>query len=215
MAKPTVIVHSAVSLDGRIDGFEPDVSVYYELVATWGEDVTLCGSGTILAAASEPDPPKTPPLPPPDPGDDRPLLAVIDTRGRVRSWNRLISAGHWRAGLALCSRATPEDHLAYLRQAGVDSLVAGADRVDVAAALEILADRGARTVRVDAGPTLNGVVLGNGLVDELSLLVHPVIAAEGRPFAERLESRLDLKPLACEERGALLWLRFACARPPD
>src|SRR5215218_10037860 len=103
MAKPRVIVHSAVSVNGRIEGFEPDVSLYYELIATWNEDVTLCGSGTIFTAATEPDPPDAPPAPAPGPGDDRPLLAVIYSLGGVRSWNRLLSAGHWPAGLALCS----------------------------------------------------------------------------------------------------------------
>ena len=37
-------------MDGRIDWFPADIGLYYELAATWHEDATLAGSGTILAA---------------------------------------------------------------------------------------------------------------------------------------------------------------------
>ena len=30
-----VVVHNAVSVDGRIDGFAPDVGRYYELAGSW------------------------------------------------------------------------------------------------------------------------------------------------------------------------------------
>jgi 2,5-diamino-6-(ribosylamino)-4(3H)-pyrimidinone 5'-phosphate reductase len=49
---PRVILHNAVSLDGRIDGFPIDLQQYYALAATWKEDATLAGSGTFLKAAS-------------------------------------------------------------------------------------------------------------------------------------------------------------------
>jgi 2,5-diamino-6-(ribosylamino)-4(3H)-pyrimidinone 5'-phosphate reductase len=208
MPRPKVVIHAATSLDGRIDGFEPDVGAYYELIGNWNEDATLCGSGTILAAQPEPDLDYTPPPEPPDPGDTRPLLVVIDSRGRVRSWSKLISAGHWRAGLALCSEATPRDHLAYLRRSNVDYELLGPDRVDLEAAMESIARRGAETIRIDAGPTLNGLALRSGIVDELSLLVHPVVAGDGRSFAEGLDSPIDMTELSSERRGPLLWLRY-------
>ena len=49
---PRVILHNAVSLDGRIDGFPIDLQQYYALAATWKEDATLAGSETFLKAAS-------------------------------------------------------------------------------------------------------------------------------------------------------------------
>ena len=209
MAKPHIVIHAAVSLDGLIDGFEPDLGAYYGLIETWSEDITLCGSETILAAAPPPDAPDAEAIPAPEPGDERPLLAVVDSRGRVRSWGGLIGAGHWRAGLAVCSAATPSDHLEYLERMDVEPLEAGAERVDLALAVERLAERGARTIRVDAGPTLNGLALRAGLVDEVSLLVHPAIAGAGRSFADRLDEAVKLTLTAGEERpGGLLWARY-------
>jgi 2,5-diamino-6-(ribosylamino)-4(3H)-pyrimidinone 5'-phosphate reductase len=221
MPRPRVIVHTAISLDGRIDGFEPDVAVYYELIGTWNEGATLCGSETILAAEPQPDPTdaalegadpddRRPLLAEgADPDDGRPLLAVVDSRGRVRSWKRLIRAGHWRAGLALCSNSTPAEHLAYLRDQNIAYEIVGSDRVDLGTALASLAERGVECVRIDAGPTLNGLVLRAGLVDELSLVVHPVISGEGRPFADGLDSAVGMRRISSEARGELLWLRFA------
>jgi 2,5-diamino-6-(ribosylamino)-4(3H)-pyrimidinone 5'-phosphate reductase len=209
MPSPRVVVHVAISLDARIEGFEPDVGTYYDLIATWNEDATLCGSGTILAAEPEPDVEDASPSDPPDPGDPRPLLAVIDSRGRVRSWSKLIASGHWRGGLALCSRTTPEQHLAYLREHNIEYELLGRERVDLNGAIEFLARRGANTIRIDAGPTLNGLALGSGIVDELSLLVHPVIAGEGRPFAVGLDAPIEMRELGREQRGELLWLRYA------
>ncbi|MQA97669.1 MAG: hypothetical protein GEV11_24725, partial [Streptosporangiales bacterium] len=48
-ARPYVVVHVAVSLDGATVGFQPDVALFYRLAGTWREDVTLAGADTILA----------------------------------------------------------------------------------------------------------------------------------------------------------------------
>jgi 2,5-diamino-6-(ribosylamino)-4(3H)-pyrimidinone 5'-phosphate reductase len=203
-----VIVHAAVSLDGKIDGFQSDVGVYYDLISSWEEDATLCGSETVLAAAPDPDPPDASPVAEPE-DDDRPLLAVVDSRGRVRSWSSLLRAGHWSKGLAFCSAMTPPEHLEYLARVGVETAIGGDDRVDLGWALDELAGRGIATVRIDAGPTLNGAALRADLVDELSLLVHPTIAGGGRPFADRLETAVALGLVAEEKRGdGLVWLRY-------
>ena len=76
-----VVVHVAVSLDGATTGFEADVGTFYELAATWAEDVTLTGADTILAQeAALADAPR------PGPDPDGPLLVVVDSRGRVSEW---------------------------------------------------------------------------------------------------------------------------------
>ena len=57
----------------------------------------------------------------------------------------------------------------------VPELVVGSDRVDLRQALTELASRtGARVVRVDSGGQLTRALLDLRLVDEVSLLVHPV-----------------------------------------
>jgi 2,5-diamino-6-(ribosylamino)-4(3H)-pyrimidinone 5'-phosphate reductase len=67
--------------------------------------------------------------------------------------------------------------LDYLAERRIETIIAGDDRIDMRAALEEL-DRtyGVKVLRVDSGGTLNSVLLKNGLVDEVSVLIHPFIA---------------------------------------
>ncbi|MBI5459465.1 hypothetical protein [Methanobacterium sp.] len=45
---PLVILYNAVSLDGRITGFNADVELYYDLASKWNVDAVLMGSNTVL-----------------------------------------------------------------------------------------------------------------------------------------------------------------------
>ncbi|GAB2872806.1 RibD family protein [Myroides odoratimimus subsp. xuanwuensis] len=207
--RPRVIVHVAVSLDGSTAGFEPDVGRFYELAATWHEDVTLAGSDTILAqeaALSAAD------LPGPAPGG--PILAVVDGRGRVRAWQALLDAGYWSRVVAVHAAGTPpRDH-------GFAEIVAGDDRVDLAAMLLAMRERfGAGVVRVDSGGALNGALLDAGLVDEISLLVHPALAGatDRRPWhggAPAIGRRMTLVEARHFPDG-VVWLRHRVTGDAD
>ena len=76
--------------------------------------------------------------------------------------------------MALCSKSTPQDYLDYLKERHIDCIIAGEDHVDLRVALEELYSRYAvKVVRVDAGGTLNGLLLRQGLVSEVSVLIYP------------------------------------------
>ena len=218
---PRVIVHNATSIDNRITGFEVDLATYYRLVSTWHEEATLVGSGTILASpegrvADKPDPGGWQP----DPTDRRPLLVIADSRGRVRCWQTLRRAGYWRDVVALCSARTPRRFRDFLRAGGVDCIVTGGRRVDLRAALAALRrEYGIRVVRCDSGGELNAALMQAGLVDEVSLLVHPTLAGERNTVPM---FRLDTRPAGLPAmrlyrsgrlgRG-LVWLRYRLSRP--
>jgi 2,5-diamino-6-(ribosylamino)-4(3H)-pyrimidinone 5'-phosphate reductase len=211
-----LVAHNAVSLDGRLTGFDVDMATYYRLAGTWREDATLCGSGTILAAPEgrgrEPAGSDWTPAP----GDRRPLLVIADSRGRVRCWQALRRAGFWRDVIALCSERTPRRQLYYLRAGRIGFVVAGQQRVDLAVALRALKrEFGIATVRSDSGAELNRSLLAAGLVTELSLLVHPVVVGAGVPLVapagEPVLSRFTLRRAERVGRG-LLWLRYRASR---
>lgn len=223
---PRVIFHNAVSLDGRIDGFEPDADRFFELAAVFGEDATLAGADTLLSspegariAADEPIGVGGPDESGPQARVGRPLLVVPDSRGRIRGWGFLKSRPYWRDAVALCSASTLGEHLDYLRERGVATIVAGEDHVDLPSALAELAQRFAvRTLRVDSGGVLSGILLDCGLVDEISMLVHPVVVggAEARSFLRATTdpgvqagalARFRLKS-AQELADGLMWLRY-------
>ncbi len=78
--------------------------------------------------------------------------------------------------MALCSKSTPQEYLEYLKQRHIDCIIAGEDHVDLRTALEELYSRYAvRVVRVDSGGTLNGLLLRQGLVNEVSVLIYPCL----------------------------------------
>lgn len=216
---PRLILHNAVSLDGRMDWFSPDIGLYYSLISRWKEDATLVGSGTLLSAAAEAPPEDASAFDPPTyvENDTRPLLVVPDSRGQIRTWHYLRQQPYWRDALVLCSESTPHAYLHYLEQRHIRTLIIGREHVDLRAALETLHSRhGIKVVRVDSGGTLNGVLLRAGLVNEISLLVHPSLVGGVSPRsffrAEDLtgtEGVIKLKLLGVEQlQGEVVWLRY-------
>lgn len=176
---PKLIIFNAVSLDGRINNFPADIGLFYSLVGRWKEDATLVGSGTALNTLGE--------IPAETDADieeaasaaksnDGTLLVISDSRGQLKTWHYWKKLPYWKRFVSLCSKTTPSGHLEYLRKRNIDYIVAGDDRIDYKAALEELNNRyGVKTVRADSGGTLNGILLRTGLVDELSLLIHPAL----------------------------------------
>ena len=57
-----------------------------------------------------------------------------------------------------------------------DVIIAGEQDVDLAAALGALAERGYAQVLAEGGPTLNGQLAADGLLDELCLTFSPLLA---------------------------------------
>ncbi len=220
---PLVILHNSVSVDGRNDGFPPDIGLHYELASRWKVDAHLVGSETILASeegmSDETGEASEPPVA--EANDPRPLLVVPDSRGRVRVWRALLRTPYWRGAVALCSRSTPAPYLDHLKSERIDSIVAGDSKVDLREALEELGARyGVKSVLLDSGGTLNGVLLRAGLVDEVSLLVHPclvggttprsIFRAPDLPSSEHL---IHLRLAHVEGvRDDIVWLRYQVVR---
>ena len=50
---PHIILHSMVSVDGRMDLPAPDLGLCYEVASRWEVDAILSGSPTILAGFSD------------------------------------------------------------------------------------------------------------------------------------------------------------------
>jgi 2,5-diamino-6-(ribosylamino)-4(3H)-pyrimidinone 5'-phosphate reductase len=213
-----------MSVDGRIDWGVGDEGLYYELAARFNADAMLTGSRTMLVAYAAQDIPQE---------DDEalesrelhplhvPLLVVVDSRGQVRGWSQIKKEPYWRNAIALCSRSTPQEYLDYLQKRHVEYIVTGDDRVDLRAALEELNARySVKTVRVDSGGILSGVLLRAGLVDEVSVLIGPCLVGGTTPRSifvapdlTSTEGVIPLKLIHMETvRGDTIWLRYEVIR---
>jgi 2,5-diamino-6-(ribosylamino)-4(3H)-pyrimidinone 5'-phosphate reductase len=197
--RPHVVAQVAVSLDGMTTGFEVDHARFYALATLWQEDVTLTGADTILAQEQGL---RSAPQPGPRPAG--PILAVVDSRARVREWESLRQLGHWSDVLALYADQTPARPL----DSVIPELITGYDRVDLAEALDLLSSRHhAKLVRVDSNGRLLAVLLELGLIDELALLVHPVVVGKGQRWTQA--DRHDLRLANTEEfEGGVVWRRY-------
>jgi 2,5-diamino-6-(ribosylamino)-4(3H)-pyrimidinone 5'-phosphate reductase len=226
MDRPHVTVHSMVSMDGRTDHFAGDIGLYYRTAAMLPHDAVLAGSATLVAAAraagvdlSDEDADVSATVT----GDDVPWLVIVDSRGRISRFDWLRAQPHWRGPIVAYTRATPAAHLGLLDRNRVERLLAGDDRVDLAGLLGQLAARyGVARVRVDAGGTLNGVLLRAGLVDELSLLIAPyavggtsprgVFTAADLPEGAEV-ARFGLVSVEQPQPGTV-WLRYRSPESP-
>jgi 2,5-diamino-6-(ribosylamino)-4(3H)-pyrimidinone 5'-phosphate reductase len=200
--RPHVVAQVAVSVDGMTSGFAVDQARFYALATLWQEDVTLIGADTVLAQeqawrSTEHRATRA----------AGPLLAVVDSRARVREWESLRGLGHWSDVLALYADQTPARPL----DSVIPELVAGYERVDLDEALGLLGSKyDVKVVRVDSNGRLLGVLLEQGLVDELALLVHPVVVGNGQRWAPA--ERYDLRLANAEEfEGGVAWLRYCSA----
>jgi len=223
---PKVIIHTAVSLDGRITNFPADLDLYYTLAARYNPDAVLFGSSTILAAPTleVPDEHRGMFTPPPGTPDPRPLMVVADSRGRIRCWELLRKWPYVRDFVALCSSSTPHEYGDYLASCGIHQVIAGDRQVDMRLALEKLSEQfGVRTVRADSGGTLNSVLLATGLVDTVSVLIHPCIAGGkpeptlSDPFRAGIGTlNVPLTLRSCEvQKNGILWVQYAVGRTGD
>jgi 2,5-diamino-6-(ribosylamino)-4(3H)-pyrimidinone 5'-phosphate reductase len=214
--KPEVIIFSAVSVDGRMDNCEFDLGRYYDIASKMKTEAIVFGSETVVSSGLE-DTKEDVHEPNQDPKDKRPIVAIVDGRGRVRCWNKLRNEPYWRDMVALVSGSTPKDYLKYLEERKVRYAVFGTDHVDMAKALEWLGTEfGAKRIRIDSGGTLNGVLLRQNLVTEVHLLVHPYLVGGTSnksmfiaPDLGEDQKAADLELIGTRRfDGGLLYLRY-------
>ncbi len=186
---PKVIVYNSVSVDGAIRDFEVNMELHYEIAEKICADATLVGSNTARTGidmfmqtvpAEEPADFAKPQI---TADDKRPLLVVSDSKAVLMGFLHVCrKAPYWRDVVVLVSKATPKGYLDYLTKRNYDFIVTGSDHVDFHAALEQLNRQyGVGTVVTDTGPILAGVLLDEGLVNEVHLLVAPQLVGKNTP----------------------------------
>lgn len=148
------------------------------------------------------------------PGDHASYMVALDAHGRL-VWNTAeVDGDHV---VSILSERVHDDYLAQLRSVGVSYLIAGRREIDLALALEKIADPlGVTTLMLEGGGRINGSMMRAGLIDDVSVLVVPVVDGRtGTPavFDEREGvprglTLVEAKPLGHD----VVWLRYRVAR---
>ncbi|MCW5625428.1 MAG: bifunctional diaminohydroxyphosphoribosylaminopyrimidine deaminase/5-amino-6-(5-phosphoribosylamino)uracil reductase RibD [Burkholderiales bacterium] len=127
----------------------------------------------------------------------QPLRLVVDSRLQMRADARILEGG----GVIVATANGDAGHRAELEARGAEiwDLPDGTGKVDLAALMARLAERGHNEVLVEAGINLHSALMAAGVVDELILYLAPSMlgdTARGMlrlPPMETLDGRLDFE----------------------
>lgn len=232
--RPHVICHMVASVDGRIlpNRWRPrgvDLHGAYErLHEALAGDAWLVGriTGQEFAKA-EAYPEHGAQTFPREPWlarrDADAYAVVLDARGKI-AWGRGDIGGD--PIVVILTKGVSDAHLAGLRSDGVSYIFAGEADLDLSHALEALGrEFGIKRLLLEGGGVANGAFLRSGLVDELSLVIAPVVdGAAGAPSvfdsgddAVAPHPPVQAMRLAHTEtlEGGGVWLRYSLTNDPD
>ena len=224
--KPYIVCHMMSSIDGHAltDGwdrpFKKRASDLYESLAQkFRFDAWICGRVTMQEISHGDDYPRglakvAIPRVHHFTKRDATIYAVsIDPHGKVA----------WKSNQALDSHivevvteAVADDYLAYLQSIGVSYIFGGKTEIDLARVVAILAgELGLKRLIVEGGPSVSGSFVHAGLVDEVSVLILPLVDGRGEHPASfeipketwRAPTYLSLTSAEVQDGGGV-WLRY-------
>jgi diaminohydroxyphosphoribosylaminopyrimidine deaminase / 5-amino-6-(5-phosphoribosylamino)uracil reductase len=176
--RPHVVLKSAMTLDGKVATRTGDSQWISNeesraLAHRWRAeaDAVAVGIGTALAD----DPTLTARF---DGAWRQPLRVVFDSEAALPLTSKLVRSVTEAPVLVVCSRAAPKRRTAALEAAGCEVIVAtgGNEPARIEAALDELGARGVQSILLEGGPRIAGALFDVGEVDELRIVVAPVVA---------------------------------------
>lgn len=203
--RPYTVCYMMTSVDGRIDCAMTSelkgVEEYYRILGTLDVPSTLSGRRTAelemaLPGRFEAKDPEVYGME----GSSKKVSApgyeiVVDSKGTLL-WEKETSTD--KPHLIITGTKVTKEYLDYLDGLNISWIVCGGDRVDLAKAVQTLAERfGVKRLGIVGGPEINTAFLEVGLLDEIVLLIGPGI--DGRAeMPSVFEGKKDLHPLPLE-----------------
>lgn len=224
--KPYIICHMMSSLDGHAltDGWERPFKnaagdLYEELAKTFNFDAWICGRVTMQEISHGDDYPRglaKSAVPRTHHFADRNAESYaisIDPHGKV-AWKSNQALGSHV--VEVVSESVEDDYLAYLQSINVSYIFGGKTDIDLNKVVDLLASElGRKRLIVEGGPHVSGSFLNAGLVDEVSVLLLPLIDGRGEHPAsfevstEAWKQPAYLKLVSAEvQEGGGVWMRY-------
>ncbi|MCY1043890.1 RibD family protein [Corallococcus sp. bb12-1] len=221
--RPYVICHMVPSLDGRIvtKGWKLSSSALAEYERTarkFKADAWMIGRISMEPYAGKAKVPVrkvSRPIPRTDfvaPHDAESYAIALDPSGKLTWKSNDIDGEHV---ITVLTEQVSDDYLAFLQARGVSYLFGGKTRLDLEQVLGKLRKAfGIKKLLLEGGGKINGSFLAAGLIDEVSVLVAPLVdGSVGTPsLFDASEGKGAAQPLRLvsfeKRRGDLLWLRY-------
>ncbi len=234
MYKPYIICHMTTSIDGKVTGnflSSPEGSkaseIYYEINRAYKADGYACGRITMqgsFAGEYYPDLSKYRPVCHPE-GRKMDYMVdeltgfyavSFDPHGRL-GWksNRIVDLdedpGYDKAQIIeVLTEQVDERYLGYLESLGIPYIFAGEMEIDIELALFKLKNIvGIKTLLLEGGSILNGAFMDADVIDELSLVVCPVVGEteDKSLFMKGKMSAFTLSEVKRYDEG-IVWLNY-------
>jgi 2,5-diamino-6-(ribosylamino)-4(3H)-pyrimidinone 5'-phosphate reductase len=214
--KPDIIIHNSVSLDNSLTGFIPDMELHYKIAGGYKSDAHLIGSDTVIKGIEmfgEDVPDEVPgDFISPKRDSSLPWWIIIDSGGRLKGVLHTCRRFEYcRDVVILVSEKTPIDYLTHLKERNYQYIITGKDKVDLKMAFDQLREKfGIDKILTDTGRILGNILLNLKMVNEISLLVHPLIAGEKcYPMFSDIRGNLNLKLKKSEQfENGCVWMVY-------
>jgi len=181
MDLPRLIAHNSITINGGLTGFDVDFDLHYAIAGQYQAQAYMVGSQTVLEAETHiPDEVENDcSLREIDADDRRPFWVIVDTKGRLEGYLHFYRRMPYiKDIIVLISKSTPDKYIHYLNERHYPNVTCGLDQVDFIQALAILKNQfSIDTILLDTGETLSNILYEKDLVDTISLVVAPWIAA--------------------------------------
>ncbi len=225
--RPYIICHMVTSIDGKVTGnflfreeCEKATEIYYEINRGYKADGFICGRVTMEGSFTGGWYPDLSKYAPTESREDYipdglfDFYAVsFDPKGKLGWKDKLIideDPGYGGARIVeVLSEQADKRYLSYLREMEIPYIFAGEKEIDVKTALAKLGALGINTLLLEGGSVVNGYFERADAVDELSLVVSPVIAeAEDKPlFMNGTVADFELKEIKQYGNG-VVWMNY-------
>lgn len=224
--QPYVICHMMSSLDGHAltDGWDRAFKkqagdLYEKLAQTFNFDAWICGRVTMQEIAHDDGYPKGLAKAPIArthhivEANAESYAVSIDPQGKV-GWKKNQALGSHV--VEVLTEGVADDYLAYLQSIGVSYIFAGKSEIDLQQVVDILGkELGCKRLIVEGGPHVSGSFVNAGLVDEVSVLILPLVDGRGEhpasfevtPADWKQAAHLTLSSAEVQDGGAV-WLRY-------
>ena len=227
MNRPHIICHMVTSIDGKVTGdflYRPEcekaTDIYYEINRDYKAEGFICGRVTMESSFTGgwyPDLTKYDPVENKDdfiPDNLSGFYAVsFDPKGKLGWKNSKIideDPGYGDAQIIeVLTEQVDGRYLAYLQSMYIPYIFAGKTEIDVKIALEKLKTlMGINSILLEGGSIVNGYFQRADVIDELSLVVAPIVAdAEDKPlFMDSTLSEFKLKEI--KQYDDVVWMNY-------
>lgn len=180
---PKIILHNSISLDGSLTNFSVNMELHYKIAGDFKPDAHLIGSNTIktgielygrLSSEAQNDFVK------PERDEKLPFWIIIDSKGSLHGLLHEVRRFDFcKDVIILVSRKTPVKYVDYLKKRDYDFHIVGEDHVNLKKSLDLVFKKyNVKSLLTDCGSILGNLLLNLGLIDGISLLIHPIIVGD-------------------------------------